>query len=148
MRHGAKPNGGGHFINQYTLIMDIMFPAQSSGHWRALFQSDPFNHDGNSAEFFVGGASTLPDPNGIGAEGQYDGSLAPGLWYRIAFAVDLTAPPGQQLIKYINGVKVGSQSLVDGIDGRYALGRQLCSSHREQAAEDLPARGLLTVSSL
>src|SRR5215471_15656090 len=26
MRHGAAPNGGGHFVNQYTLLMDIMFP--------------------------------------------------------------------------------------------------------------------------
>ena len=46
MRHGAKPNGGGQFVNQYTLIMDVMFPAASSGQWRALFQADPFNHPG------------------------------------------------------------------------------------------------------
>src|SRR5438128_324608 len=30
MRHGAKPNGGGRFVNQYTLIMDVMFPQASS----------------------------------------------------------------------------------------------------------------------
>jgi len=53
------------------------------------------HHAGNSAEFFVGNNGTQPNANGIGAEGQYDGPLAANTWYRIAFAVDLTAPDGQ-----------------------------------------------------
>ncbi len=122
MRHGAKPNGGGQFVNQYTLIMDLFFPAQSTGQWRALFQTDPFNHPENDAEFYVGGDTALPDPGGIGADGQYNGTLAADTWYRIAFSVDLTASPGQQLSKYVNGTKVATQSLPGGIDGRYALG--------------------------
>ena len=122
MRHGAKANGGGHFVNQYTLLMDVMFPAASSGQWRALFQTDPFNHDGNDAEFYVGNSTSAPDPNGLGADGQFNGSLAPDTWYRIAFAVDLAAPAGEQLSKYVNGVKVADQSLSGGVDGRYALG--------------------------
>jgi YVTN family beta-propeller protein len=87
-----------------------------------LLQTDPFNHPGNDAEFYVGSASASPAANGIGAEGQYDGALAPDTWYRVAFAVDLTASAGQQLSKYVNGVLVGSQSLSGGVDGRYALG--------------------------
>ncbi len=122
MTHGAKPNGGGRFVNQYTLIMDVLFPASSTGQWRALFQSDPFNHEGNDAEFYVGNASATPEGNGIGAAGEFHGPLAPDTWYRIAFAVDLTAPSGQQLSKYVNGVKVASQSLPGGIDGQFALG--------------------------
>ena len=122
MRHGAKPNGGGHLVNQYTLLMDVMFPAASSGSWRALFQTDPYNHDGNDAEFYVGSSASLPDANGLGADGQFNGTLAPDTWYRIAFAVDLAAPAGQQLSKYVNGVRVAEQSLSGGIDGRFALG--------------------------
>ncbi len=122
MRHGAKPNGGGQFVNQYTLIMDVMYPAASTDQWRALFQTDPFNHPGNEADFFVGNAGVLPDPNGVGADGPFNGSLAPDTWYRVAFTVDLAAPSGQQLTKYVNGVNVGSQSLPGGVDGRYALG--------------------------
>jgi autotransporter-associated beta strand protein/YVTN family beta-propeller protein len=120
-RHGAKPNGGGQFVNQYTLIMDVMFPAASSGQWRALWQTDPYNHAGNDAEFFVGDSAALPAPNGIGAEGQFHGSLAPDTWYRLAFVVDLLATTNQ-LTKFVNGVAVGSQALSGGIDGRYALG--------------------------
>jgi YVTN family beta-propeller protein len=122
MHHGAASNGGGHFVNQYTLLMDVMFPAASSGGWRALFQTDPFNHDSNDAEFFVGSSASLPDPNGLGTEGQFNGSLAADTWYRIGFAVDLAAPAGKQLSKYVNGVKVGEQSLSGEVDGRYALG--------------------------
>ena len=122
MRHGAKPNGGGHFVNQYTVLMDVMFPGASSGQLRALFQTDPFNHDGNDAEFYVGNSASQPDPNGLGADGQFNGSLAPDTWCRIAFAVDLTAPAGRQLSKYVNGVKAADQLLSGGVDGRYALG--------------------------
>ncbi|HVV72828.1 MAG TPA: LamG-like jellyroll fold domain-containing protein, partial [Verrucomicrobiae bacterium] len=122
MRHGAQPNGGGHFVNQYTLVMDIMFPASSSGQLRALFQTDPFNHDGNDAEFYIGDASSSPGHDGLGAEGQFNGSLLPDRWHRIVFAVDLAAPAGQQLSTYIDGTKVGSQSLSGGIDGRFAVG--------------------------
>jgi autotransporter-associated beta strand protein/YVTN family beta-propeller protein len=122
MRHGAKANAGGHFVNQYTLLMDVMFPGASSGQLRALFQTDPFNHEGNDAEFYVGNSTAAPDPNGLGADGQFNGSLVPDTWYRIAFAVDLAAPTGGQLCKYVNGVMVGEQSLPGGVDGRYALG--------------------------
>jgi YVTN family beta-propeller protein len=122
VRHGIKPNGGGRFVNQYTLLLDVMFPAASSGQWRALFQTDPLNRAGNEAEFLVGDATASPSPNGLGAEGIFHGTLAPETWYRLAFVVDLTAPAGQQLAKYINGVHVGSQSLSGGVDGRFALG--------------------------
>ncbi|MEO6036466.1 MAG: immunoglobulin domain-containing protein, partial [Verrucomicrobiota bacterium] len=122
VRHGAKPNGGGKFVNQYTLIMDVMYPVPSSGYGRALFQTDPFNHSGNAAEFLVGDLNALPDANGIGADEQFNGPLSPDNWYRIAFAVDLTAPASQRLAKYVNGSKVATQSLDEGVDGRYALG--------------------------
>ncbi|EEF62162.1 alkaline phosphatase family protein [Pedosphaera parvula] len=122
MRHGANPNGGGYFVNQYTLIMDVMFPTSSTGHWRALFQTDPFNHDGNDAEFYVSDNSTKLEPNALGTEKHFNGQLFPDTWYRIAFVVDLTAPDGQQLTKYVNGVRVGTQFISGGIDGRYALG--------------------------
>ena len=122
MRHGAKPNGGGQFVNQYTLLLDVMYPTASSDQWRALFQTDPFNQAGNDADFYVGNSVALPDPNGLGTEGQFEGPLAPDTWYRVAFAVDLTAPAGRQLMKYVNGANVGEQPLSGGLDGRYALG--------------------------
>ena len=122
MRHGARPNAGGRLVNQYTLLMDVMYPSESSGHWRALWQTDPFNHSGNEADFLVGAAAALPDPNGIGANHQFHASLEPNRWYRVGLAVDLAAPPAQRLTTYLDGLKVATQELEEGVDGRYALG--------------------------
>ncbi|MEI2726069.1 MAG: metallophosphoesterase [Verrucomicrobiota bacterium] len=112
MTHGIAPNGGGLYVNQYTLIMDIMFPPASSGNWRVLFQTNPANS--NDGEFFVN-----PD-DGIGISGAYHGSILPNTWHRVAFVVDLTLPT-QRLRKFIDGALVGTQDLSDGVDGRWAL---------------------------
>jgi YVTN family beta-propeller protein/autotransporter-associated beta strand protein len=121
-RHGVRPNGGGHLVNQYTIVMDVMYPQSSTDHWRALFQSDPFNRAGNDAEFYVGDAFAAPDPNGIGGGGLFHHGLTPGAWHRVAFVVDLAAAEGQQLRKYVDGEAVAVQALPGGLDGRYALG--------------------------
>jgi hypothetical protein len=81
--HSAAPNGGGAGINQYTIIMDVLFPAASSGKRRGLIQTDL---TGN-AEFFI------DELNRIGADGStFAGTLQPDTWYRLAIAVDLTVP--------------------------------------------------------
>ena len=122
LRHRAKPNGGGNFVNQYTLLLDVML-APWNGPWTfPIFQMDPFNPQSGGPAFYLGAEGVLSNEAGLGADGQSHGSLDPGLWYRIAFAVDLTAPAGQQLTKYLNGAKVGSQSLTGGFDGGFALG--------------------------
>lgn len=124
MRHGAKPNGGGQFVNQYTLIMDIMCPpgtGNNSSVWTPLVQADPFNSPGTDAVFYFG-STTTPGPDGIGPQSQMSATLAPNTWYRLGLVVDLTAAAGRQLTKYLNGVMVGMQNLSGGIDGPYALG--------------------------
>lgn len=121
-RHGVRPNGGGYLANQYTIVIDVMYPLSSTDHWRSLFQSDPFNRSGNDAEFYVADAFAAPDPNGIGAAGLFHHGLTPDVWHRLAFVVDLAAAEGQQLRKYVDGQPVAVQALPGGIDGRYALG--------------------------
>lgn len=122
MRHGAAPNGGGQFVNQYTLIMDVLYPGgDDSSAWLPLVQADPFNHSGNDAEFYFG-VTTTPGPDGIGPASQMTATLLPNTWYRLGLVVDLTAQAGKQLRKYLNGTPVGMQNLSGGIDGRYALG--------------------------
>src|ERR1019366_3089817 len=110
--HGAAPNGGGSKVNQYTLILDVLFPSTSTG-FRAFWQTDTNNT--SDADLFVNGA------NGIGISGIYQGSLTPDAWHRMAFALDLTASSGQ-LSKYIDGAPVGTQTLSEGVDGRWSLG--------------------------
>lgn len=92
--HGVLANGGGEKANQYTIIMDIMFPASSSA-WRSLLQIQTNNTD--DGDIF------LNPGNGLGISGQYQGSVTPDAFHRVAFTVDLTK---RELGKYIDGVNV------------------------------------------
>ncbi len=99
MTHGAAANGGGTNVSQYTLIMDVLFPATSSG-WGSILQSDTNN--ASDGELFVSSS------NGLGITGQYDGNLTPDGWHRIAFTVDLTK---RELGKFIDGINVVSNAV-------------------------------------
>jgi hypothetical protein len=107
--HSAAPNGGGSGINQYTIIMDVLFPAASSGKRRALIQTDL---TGN-AEFFI------DELNRIGADGlTFAGNLQPDTWYRLAIAVDLTVP---SVAYFVNGNKVFEGNPGSGVGGRFSI---------------------------
>jgi hypothetical protein len=114
MYHGADPNGGGNFVNQYTIIYDVYYPPASHNAWRALFQTASGNN--NDGDFFINTA------NGLGISGNYQGSVPPATWTRIALAVDVSSPLSPAVAKWINGVKVGYQTgLSGGRDGRFSL---------------------------
>jgi len=116
MHTNAPGNGGGIYINQYSLVLDLLYPAASTNAWRAILQTSRTN--GNDADFFVGNGTTTPNANGIGVAGQYHGAIQPNTWYRVAVTVDLTT---LTMAKYINGSLVGVQSLADSLDGRWSL---------------------------
>lgn len=114
MFHGAAPNGGGNFVNQYTVIYDVYYPLTSNNRWRALLQTATGNN--NDGDFFINTA------NGVGISGNYQGTVLPETWTRIALAVDLSSPLSPAVAKWINGVKVGYQTgLAGGRDGRFSL---------------------------
>jgi hypothetical protein len=98
MTHGMAPNGGGSRVNQYTVIMDLLYPGDSSG-YRALWQTDPSNT--TDADLFLNSA------NGIGISQTYDGAVTPDAWHRIVFTVDLTS---RELGKYIDGTNMVATS--------------------------------------
>ena len=114
MYHGAVPNGGGAYVNQYTLIFDLYYPSGSDLTWRSLWQTG-VNNSGDG-EFYVSTA------DGLGISSVYDGYVSAGAWHRVALAIDLTGPGAPVLTKFIDGIKVGDQmSGLSGMDGRFAL---------------------------
>jgi hypothetical protein len=113
MRHGIPPNGFGQYVNQFTLIVDALYPAASQAKWKVFLQTNDRN--ANDGDIFINPAG------GIGISGNYPGTTVPDTWYRFAFAFDLSRYPSPVLCKYINGVKVGEQVLGAGRDGRWAL---------------------------
>jgi hypothetical protein len=115
MFHGLGANGGGTNLNQYTLIMDVMWPSESDQSWRALFQSDTNN--ANDAEMFVN------IDNALGVENNYAGQILPNTWYRLGFVFDLT---NRTMTNYINGAKANSQFLeATAVDSRFSLKPEL-----------------------
>ena len=106
----AAANGGGTLVNTYTLIFDLLFPAESHGKWRALLDADKAAISAD-AEFFVNNG------NGIGISGSYSGTIQSNTWYRVGLTMDGAT---KTMRKYIDGNLVGSQTF-PAIDDRFAL---------------------------
>ena len=108
----AAGNGGGSLVNQWTMIVDVLYPTESNNKFRTFIDTDggAINVD---SELFVNAA------NGIGTDGNYSGTVLPNTWHRIAFVVD-QADGVNRIRKYIDGVEVGVQN-AGGLDGRWAL---------------------------
>jgi hypothetical protein len=111
MFHQAAPNGGGAYVNQFTLIYDIYVPFAS---WRSLLQTDLANT--SDGDLFINTSG------GVGISTIYNGVISEGAWHRVAVAVDLTGPGSPVLAKFVDGVKVGNQTTgLSARDGRFAL---------------------------
>ena len=107
------PNGGGAYVNQYTVIMDFLSPGAPN--WTALFNTNPGNPSGNDADFYVASDRSV----GIGGVYSAAGLIASDTWYRLAFVMNATAGT---MTYYLNGTQIatGSQG-GSGLDGRWAL---------------------------
>ncbi len=107
----SGPNGGGDYINQYTIIFDILSPG--SINWTPFFNAAPNN--GNDADWYIADDGSL----GIGVLGYSSaGIIAPDTWYRVAFAADLGVGT---VSYYVNGTSVHDRTGGSLIDGRFAL---------------------------
>jgi len=106
------PNGGGSLVNEYTVIMDVLFTGAAHGKIRPLVQTDDGTATGRTSYFTVGAN------NGLGAgTGPFQGSLVSNSWHRVAFVADATT---RRIRKYVDGVEVGVQS-AGTVDGSNAL---------------------------
>lgn len=107
--NGSTPNGGGVYINQFTMIFDVLIPAPLG--WTALFNTNPQN--ANDADLFV----DLNGRVGIGAIGySVSGVFTSNTWHRVAFVANLAS---NTVTYYVDGrpVFTGAASL----DGRHSL---------------------------
>ena len=107
----SPPNGGGAYINQYTMIFDVLLPNPIG--WFPFFNTNPGNASGNDADFYV-----APDGSvGIAAIGYSATSLiAANTWYRIAFSADLAAGT---VTYYRNGSSIFTGNA--DLDGRHSI---------------------------
>jgi hypothetical protein len=103
-------NGGGSIVNEWTMIMDVLYPAASDATIRPIIDTD--------GSFFVAGPDFVVDTSdGIGSppNGPYNGSVQPNTWYRIGIAVT-----ANEVDIYVNGVQVATLAGA-GLDNRFAV---------------------------
>jgi len=109
MPNPVSGNGAGSLVNNYTVIMDVLYPTNSAGRVRPLLQTDD--------QVITPGADIVVDSSDAIGEppGPFHGSIQPNVWYRLGFSVT-----DGNIDEYINGVKVGSHS-TGGPDSQFAL---------------------------
>lgn len=110
VEHQSGPNGGGAYLNQFTVMYDIKFTGDN---WQGLFQTNETN--ANDGDFF---RRPVASGDGLGISGQYFGQIVTGTWYRIAAVVDQV---NNTLKTYVNGVNTGTVAISGGTDGRWSL---------------------------
>ena len=104
MNHGIAPNGGGRYVNRYTLIMDVL--QVGGGGASAIIQASPTKNPGD-ATFFWQGGNMGQGGGGYNGEGTFypwiEGETpVEDAWHRIAFAVDLADE--KVITKWVDGV--------------------------------------------
>ncbi|PYK99326.1 MAG: hypothetical protein DME19_09025, partial [Verrucomicrobia bacterium] len=110
----AAANGGGGLVNDWTILMDLLFTGSSDRTWRGLMDVDG-SLVSEDAEFFINPSDQL-------GTGSYFGNVSSNTWHRIGIVVKASA---DSMFFYIDGVQVGSRSATSGatpaLDGRWAL---------------------------
>lgn len=103
----TSANGGGDYVNQYSLVYDLLVPDVSAG-WFSFYNTNADNTNDGDAFIRTDG--------GIGIGGVYEGTVNSNQWHRIAIVWDVDS-----MYKYIDGVQVGVQAGISGVDGRWSL---------------------------
>ncbi|NUN97482.1 MAG: protein kinase [Candidatus Omnitrophica bacterium] len=105
------PQQGEDKLQAYTLLLDILYPKESEGLIRPLFNTDSSNS--SPAELIV--SST----GGLGVERVFHGRVEAGRWHRVACSVNLTGVP--RMDTYIDGSHVGAQEFNRVDSDRWAV---------------------------
>lgn len=106
-------NGGGTNLNQYTVLMDIMWPSESEGLFRSLLNASTNNADD--------GAMFVNPDNQLGIFNDYAFNLAPNEWHRVVLVYNLT---NSTVIRYVDGDVSTAAPLTlaeAGVDSRFSL---------------------------
>jgi len=106
--HGIAANGGGAYVNLYSILMDVKIT--STGDWVSLFNTNAFNT--NDGDLFIRASDS-----GVGISGVYAGTFPRNEWTRLVVTVDTVA---SQMKTYLNGVLINTNA-AGGVDGRWSL---------------------------
>ncbi len=109
--HGIAPNGGGSYVNEWSLLVDFKYPTLD---WISFFNTNVSN--GNDGDCFVRGGGGTPGSLGVSATGYGSTATATETWYRMVVNVD-----NDNFYRiYLDGA-LHLEGTVQGIDGRFSL---------------------------
>jgi len=122
--HGIPANGGGTYVNEFTLLFDVTYPQESAGKWRAFYQTGYETY--NDSDYFI---HPSDESWGVAALGYTDNATigewysSHSTWYRAVLTVNLDDNPDVAFHDlYINGELKGKHNTGNlGIDGRFSL---------------------------
>lgn len=104
--HGMSANGGGVYVNQYTMVFDVKIT--TTGNWVSFFNTN--------ADVANDGEAFIRTDDKVGISGVYDGFFPRNTWNRVAISVDCV---NRLIAIYVNG-RLQNQVTISGVDGRWA----------------------------
>ncbi len=115
--HGIAPNGGGAYVNEYSIVLDLFSPAGSRSSWRTIYQTNTGNS--NDGEYFIDPAT---DVLGV-AQMTYSGSpIDETSWTRLVVTFNLENGGASDIRTYLNGsLFYVHSSGGNELDGRFSL---------------------------
>ena len=108
--HGISPNGGGSFVNQWSLLIDFMVPSLAP--WYCFYQTNTSN--ANDGECFIRPGTGQV---GVGQTGYSSTGILANTWYRMVISVNNNT---NAYFIYLDGIQI-LQGFTDGMDGRFSL---------------------------
>jgi hypothetical protein len=109
--HGIAPNGGGSYVNEYTVAIDYI-QTSGIGNWNSLFQTADDAH-ANDGDLWTDTTGHI----GVGATGYSSLTYNPNQWHRIMWSVD----NGSFFRVYVDGT-LFLDAAGQPVDGRFSLG--------------------------
>ena len=113
--HGASPNGGGLYVNQYTIVTDIFSPTASRDQWRTIYQTNTANS--NDGDYFIRNNNDLL---GSSEMNYTTNPIDETKWTRLVLTVDLSSA-GNDAKTYLDGNLHFTHPPNLGLDGRFSL---------------------------
>ena len=116
--HGIAPNGGGSYVNNYTVAIDYVQTSEvglwNGDYYNSLFQTATGN--GNDGEIFIKGPSRASSVIGVGDTGYSSLTFDASKWHRIVWSVDNSS----FFRVYVDGT-LYLDAPGQGVDGRFSL---------------------------
>jgi len=113
--HNIGANGGGVYVNEYTILLDLKWTEW--GQWFATYDTNIENPTGNESESWIDGY----DEGSVGIDGIYSapGAIPINTWKRLVIVVKCNS----YIKYYVDGTLVNTvtDARNSGIDGRFSM---------------------------